>query len=107
MFYRVGPGGAYEFADAVTPGERASGCGDVWLSQEQVAAQRHAQAASAVEEAAHVSPQGASTAPANSQRQVILDHIPDIATLVPGFDTLTEDQIAEVVKNYLESVGKA
>jgi hypothetical protein len=36
MFYRVGDGGAYEFADAVTRGDRSSGCGDVWLSQEQV-----------------------------------------------------------------------
>jgi hypothetical protein len=38
MFYRVGPSGAYEFADAVTPGDRFSGCGDVWLSQDQVLA---------------------------------------------------------------------
>ena len=36
MFYRVGPGGVYEFADAVQPGAQASGCGDVWLSHEQV-----------------------------------------------------------------------
>jgi hypothetical protein len=99
MFYRAGPGGAYEFADAVTPGERASGCGGVWLSQDQVA-QRRAQAAPAA-------PAAEAAASAGSQRQVILEHIPDIAKLVPGFDTLTEDQIAEVVKNYLESVGKA
>jgi len=38
MFYRVGPGGVYEFADARTPGTQLSGCGDVWLSHEQVLA---------------------------------------------------------------------
>ena len=38
MFYRVDGGGAYQFADAVTPGVEASGCGSTWLSQEQVAA---------------------------------------------------------------------
>lgn len=27
MFFRVGPGGVYEFADAKTPGEPGSGCG--------------------------------------------------------------------------------
>ena len=36
MFYRVSPAGVYEFADAKNPGERSSGCGDVWLSQEDV-----------------------------------------------------------------------
>jgi hypothetical protein len=38
MFYRVDAGGAYQFADAVTPGDRASGSGGTWLSQEQAAA---------------------------------------------------------------------
>lgn len=38
MFYRVGPGGVYEFADAVTPGDKSSGCTDQWLSHEQVLA---------------------------------------------------------------------
>jgi hypothetical protein len=38
MFYRVGPDGGYEFADALTPGEPSSGCGQVWLSHEQVLA---------------------------------------------------------------------
>lgn len=36
MFYRVGPSGVYEYADAVTPGDESSGCGGVWLSHEQV-----------------------------------------------------------------------
>lgn len=36
-FYRVDSGGAYEFADAVTPGDRASGCSGTWLSHDQVA----------------------------------------------------------------------
>lgn len=38
VFYRVGPGGEYEFADAVTPGDQSSGCSGRWLSQEQAAA---------------------------------------------------------------------
>jgi hypothetical protein len=38
MFYRVGPGGVYEFADAVAPGDQSSGCGTVWLSHEQILA---------------------------------------------------------------------
>lgn len=38
MFYRVDSGGGYEFADAVTPGDESSGCGNKWLSQEQAAA---------------------------------------------------------------------
>lgn len=38
MFYRVGADSAYEFADALTPGDRLSGCGDLWLSHEQVLA---------------------------------------------------------------------
>lgn len=46
MFYRVGPGGVYEFADAVRPGEQASGCGEVWLSHEQVLARGAGQTAS-------------------------------------------------------------
>jgi hypothetical protein len=37
-FYRVGSDGGYEFADAVVPGERSSGCGGVWLRQDQVLA---------------------------------------------------------------------
>lgn len=40
MFYRVGPGGVYEFADAVTPGDQSSGCGTEWLGQEQVLTRR-------------------------------------------------------------------
>ncbi|MEU9130623.1 hypothetical protein AB0D08_21405 [Kitasatospora sp. NPDC048540] len=36
MFYRIGPGGVYEFADAVARGERSSGPGEIWLSHEQV-----------------------------------------------------------------------
>lgn len=38
MFYRVGPGGVYEFADAGTPGDASSGCSGPWLSHEQVLA---------------------------------------------------------------------
>jgi hypothetical protein len=38
MFYRVDADGAYQFADAVSPGDEASGCSDVWLSQEQASA---------------------------------------------------------------------
>lgn len=38
MYYRVDSGGAYQFADAVTPGDKSSGCGDTWLSQEQASA---------------------------------------------------------------------
>jgi hypothetical protein len=38
MFYRVDATGAYQFADAVTPGDESSGCGETWLSQEQVLA---------------------------------------------------------------------
>ena len=38
MFYRVEPDGTYQFADALTPGDKASGCGHTWLSQEQVVA---------------------------------------------------------------------
>ncbi len=38
MFFRTGPDGAYEFADAVVPGQQTSGCSDVWLSHEQVLA---------------------------------------------------------------------
>lgn len=38
MFYRVGPGGVYEFADAHVRGDESSGCGEVWLSHEQVLA---------------------------------------------------------------------
>jgi hypothetical protein len=42
MFYRVDNiNNAYEFADAVTPGDRSSGVGETWLSQEEV----HARAA--------------------------------------------------------------
>ncbi len=40
MFYRVGPGGVYEFADAVTPGAESSGCTGEWLSHEQVLMRR-------------------------------------------------------------------
>ena len=36
MFYRIGPGGAYQYADAVIPGNASSGSSEVWLSYEQV-----------------------------------------------------------------------
>jgi hypothetical protein len=36
MFYRLGPAGVYEFADAVERGVQASGRGDVWMTHEQV-----------------------------------------------------------------------
>lgn len=108
MFYRIGPGGVYEFAHAVTPGDRASGCGDGWLSQEQVAQQRAQGSHEAVGveapgagEADHGAPQGSGDAGSAAQRQVIVDHIPNIAELVPGFDNLTDDQIAAVVKEFL------
>jgi len=35
MFYRIGQGGVYEFAHAITPGEPSSGCGEVWQLIEQ------------------------------------------------------------------------
>ncbi|MEV5959868.1 hypothetical protein AB0M11_40075 [Streptomyces sp. NPDC051987] len=35
MFYRLGPNGIYEYADARIPGDESSGCGEVWLSDEQ------------------------------------------------------------------------
>jgi hypothetical protein len=35
MFYRIGPGGQYEYADAVVPGDESSGSSEVWLSYEQ------------------------------------------------------------------------
>ena len=38
MFYRVDAGGAYQFADAVTPGDKSSGWAENWLSREQVVA---------------------------------------------------------------------
>jgi hypothetical protein len=37
MFYRIGPDGQYEYADAVVPGDESSGSSEVWLSYEQVA----------------------------------------------------------------------
>ncbi|GGN28026.1 hypothetical protein [Streptomyces fuscichromogenes] len=36
MFHRVGRDGTHEFADAVTPGDRFSGCGDTWLTHAEV-----------------------------------------------------------------------
>ncbi|MFJ9559011.1 hypothetical protein ACIRQQ_03090 [Streptomyces fuscichromogenes] len=36
-FYRVGPDGGYEFADAVVPGQSSSGCGGVWVPAEALA----------------------------------------------------------------------
>lgn len=39
MFYRIGPDGAYQYAHAVVPGDPSSGCGEDWLSYEQVMAQ--------------------------------------------------------------------
>ncbi|WP_042382303.1 hypothetical protein [Streptacidiphilus melanogenes] len=35
MFYRTGPGGAFEFAEANTRGQRTSGCTATWLTDEQ------------------------------------------------------------------------
>jgi hypothetical protein len=35
MFYRIGPDGQYEYADAVVPGDESSGSSEVWLSYEQ------------------------------------------------------------------------
>jgi hypothetical protein len=55
MFYRANPGGAYEFADAVIPGERSSGCGEVWQSSEQVLGRRSPESAEPVApQSAHV-----------------------------------------------------
>jgi hypothetical protein len=36
MFYRIGPDGQYQYADAVVPGDENSGSSEVWLSYEQV-----------------------------------------------------------------------
>lgn len=38
MFYRVDADGTYQFADAATPGDKASGCSNTWLTQDQVVA---------------------------------------------------------------------
>jgi hypothetical protein len=38
MFYRIGPGGTYEYADPIMPGDAASGHKEEWLSYEQVMA---------------------------------------------------------------------
>ncbi|WP_152648600.1 hypothetical protein [Streptacidiphilus anmyonensis] len=35
MFHRTGPGGAFEFAEANTRGQRTSGCTATWLTDEQ------------------------------------------------------------------------
>lgn len=115
MFYRIGPGGVYEFADAVTPGESASGCSDVWLSNEQVL-QRRARAARGEQEAQPADPrdpdstepaEAAETADAGTQRGLILQQIPEIQTLVPEFATLTDDQIAQAVDIFLDALEGA
>ena len=38
MFYRIGPNGTYEYADAVVPRVESSGSSEVWLTYDQVAA---------------------------------------------------------------------
>ncbi|MFI9275291.1 hypothetical protein ACIGXM_31955 [Kitasatospora sp. NPDC052896] len=40
MFYRAAPGGGHEFADALTPGDEASGCSGTWLNRDQALARR-------------------------------------------------------------------
>lgn len=42
MFYRVDANGAYQFADALIPGDKSSGWDEQWLSQEQVVARTSA-----------------------------------------------------------------
>lgn len=87
MFYRVGPGGVYEFADATTPGDETTGCTDVWFSHEQVLQRMARERAT------------------NSQRELIRKSIPNIATLVPGFDDLSDTAIAEIVETFLQTTG--
>jgi hypothetical protein len=91
MFYRIGPGAVYEFADAVTPGDKSSGCTDRWLSHEQVL-QRQAGAAP--------EPASAAAQP-ETPREFIRAYIPDIAKLIPDFDEYTDEEVSQAVEGLL------
>lgn len=94
MFYRVNTSGAYQFADAVTPGVEASGCGDTWLSQEQVAAR--SAGAHHQQQAAAAQPHEA--AAADAVHQAMLAAVGSVFEADPLFrDVLTDAQIHAVL----------
>ncbi|MEZ0090784.1 hypothetical protein [Streptacidiphilus sp. EB129] len=90
MFYRIGPGGTYEFADAVTPGDRSSGCGDGWLSQEQVLA-RDAQDPLGWEQAAE-----AQSVTSKAIESAVAAEVAAAVAEIEGAEELTPEQLAEI-----------
>jgi hypothetical protein len=91
MFYRTGSGGGYEFADAVTPGVRSSGCGGTWLAQDEALAQR-ARRPPADGEEAHA----ATRADVRTAVESLLRSEPELG------EGLTEEEIAEVIAEITE-----
>lgn len=100
MFYRVDASGTYQFADAVTPGDKASGCGDMWLSQEEAAARgagRQGGSATAASE-----PHAAA---ADAVYQAMRAAVGSALTANPGLsDVLTEEHINAVLADVAREV---
>jgi hypothetical protein len=91
MFYRVDAGGAYQFADAVTPGDRSSGCGDTWLSHEQVLAR----AAGQQQQTAAAGPRAAAADAVHSDMLAAVGSVLDARPELGGI--LTDEHIKAVM----------
>jgi hypothetical protein len=86
MFYRIGPDGQYEYADAVVPGDESSGSSEVWLSYEQAATRAAPAGQETGQEAdAEVSPEEISAILDDPEQvQSVIDELladPDLAEL--------------------------
>lgn len=95
MFYRVGADGVYEFADAVTPGDQASGCGEVWLTTEQLLARNGGGAAADSGEGAEQSVQAA----ARAAVEAALESAPELK------GALSAAEIADVIASLAQEIG--
>ena len=103
MFYRIGPDGQYEYADAVVPGDESSGSSEVWLSYEQVATRAAPEAGQEAGQEAEVemSQEEISAFLADpAQAQAVIDEQfadPDLAQL-------PEDERMELVSEVLDEI---
>jgi hypothetical protein len=102
MFYRVASGGAYEFADAVTPGDRSSGCGDVWLSQEEVLARN---AANPQAESGEPAPEAVAVAEPEAVRAEVSATVDSVLAEMPELmEGLTREDIESVIADLTRDV---
>jgi hypothetical protein len=106
MFYRIGPSGAYEYADAVVPGNEGSGSSEVWLSYEQVMTRATPDQASPgpVDEEVHEEAQEAQAATINASSDEVAAAAAELLEEHPEFAEIPEERRQQIMAEVLSEL---